>query len=563
MKKIYIPILLAASLYSANAVEPAKYTHAGQFCEDYSEYCKHLVDGMPNWLTVYGDDLGVSSHTCAPLNDHFVFKEGNAGYGRPYTIHNNTGKKIKGFKFYHYFNAQPSGKFKVKVYHYFHAYRVDRGAIYRDESIQPDSIKIQRLSAIQYRAILYYKNVVIPSGTRFPEEGAFYVRIASNEKVNGKKVPVTGWAKEGHQLQGFVITDPSGTVLYGPELNKNGKKKYPSIDKSRRVGVLSKYDTCPGYYTEDSYYNDSDPHPKRDTLTITLDAENTNPGTRVEDKDGNKLGTNKIVGVTVTNTSKRVKFKYCAIDTVALPQARYDYAVLSLDSLCPEGSYRFARRHDTEDNENANASTGQIWPNNVKYGDKDAMLYYCFVPKNSSAPNIHPFNDAGFAVFGKRTDSFVDYLKLRIDDEDSNNVSSWNWYDAPSDIKSRIRKFMKSDTNFTWYYVIQQIGSLSKSTADIAESPISAEQPLVVAAPLAPAIKGLDRSAVAVELKSEGKVKVSIVNVNGSVIANIAQESLQPGVHQIKWNSGMVPSGRYIVKIEQNGMVNAKNVILK
>ena len=122
-------------------------------------------------------------------------------------------------------------------------------------------------------------------------------------------------------------------------------------------------------------------------------------------------------------------------------------------------------------------------------------------------------------------------------------------------------------SDFTVYNVIKWTKSdksvLSKSAAEVAESPISAGQPLVAAAPLAPAIKGLDRSAVAVELKSEGKVKVSIVNVNGSVIANIAQESLQPGIHQIKWNSGMVPSGRYIVKIEQNGMVNAKNVILK
>lgn len=42
-----------------------------------------------------------------------------------------------------------------------------------------------------------------------------------------------------------------------------------------------------------------------------------------------------------------------------------------------------------------------------------------------------------------------------------------------------------------------------------------------------------------------------------------SQESLKPGVHQIKWSSCMVPSGRYIVKVEQNGMVNTKNVILK
>ena len=68
---------------------------------------------------------------------------------------------------------------------------------------------------------------------------------------------------------------------------------------------------------------------------------------------------------------------------------------------------------------------------------------------------------------------------------------------------------------------------------------------------------------MAVELKSAGDVKVSIVGVNGAVIANISEKNLQAGSHQIKWNAGMVPSGRYIVKIEQNGMVNAKNVILK
>ena len=47
------------------------------------------------------------------------------------------------------------------------------------------------------------------------------------------------------------------------------------------------------------------------------------------------------------------------------------------------------------------------------------------------------------------------------------------------------------------------------------------------------------------------------------LIVGIAQENLQPGVHFVKWNSGIVPNGRYIVKIEQNGMVSAKNVILK
>ena len=566
MKKIYMPMLLAVSLYSANAVEPAVYTHQGQFCEENEAFCRSLVNGMPTWLTVYGDDIGVSSHMCvSPCSDYSFFREqstdnGKPYAGRPYTIHNNSGKSLKGFRFYHYFNAQPSGKFDVKVYHYFHAYRVDRGGMYRDEAIQPDSIKIERLSAIQYRVLLDYSSVTIPSGKRFPEEGAFYVRVSSNETVNGKRVPVTDWTSEGHELKGFAITKPSGKILYGPELNNQGKKEFPTIDNLRRVGVLWNYQYC----SNANAYGWVNLNRQSDTLLIRLDTEDDDSATKITDKDNNTLNSN-LVGVTVTGGMKDVVFRYCAIDTASLPQARYDYAVLSLDSLCPEGSYRFARKHDTENDENGNSYAGQIWPNDVNYGDDhdDAMLYYCFVPKNSSAPNVYHFVNAGYGVFGKKTDSYVDYYKLIIDDDDDHNSSSWNWFDTPSDMKSRIRAFMKSDDNVTRYYVLQQKGLLSKSAAEVAESPISKGQPLVTAAPLAPAIKGLSRSAVAVELKSAGDVKVSIVGVNGAVIANIAEKGLLAGAHQIKWNAGMVPSGRYVVKIEQNGMVNAKNVILK
>ena len=558
MKKIYVPMMLAFSLYSANAYEPPMYTHSGQYCEDFGSSCRHLVDGMPNWLTVYGDDIGVSSHKSN--SDGTFFKEGDAGDGRPYTIYNNRGKKIKGFKFYHYFNAQPSGKFNVKVYHYFNSYRNDQGLMYRDDAIQPDTIIIERLSAIQYRAILDYSSDTIVSGARFPEEGAFYVRVSSTESKNGKKVPVTGWASEGHELKGFAITDPSGKVLYGPKLNNEGKREFPTIDNLRRVGILIKneWQYCPSsnQYGPVSQYQQENPP------TIRLDAEDDDdPATRIVDKDGNTVNT-KPVGISITG-DKNVVFRFCAVDTVALPQARYDYAVLSLDSECPEGSYRVSRKHDTENDENANSYSGQIWPNKTNYDNHNAKLYYCFVPKNSSAPSyLYPFVDGEFGVFGRYSNSIVDYRKLIIDDEDDDNSNVWKYYSAPSDIKNRIKKLMNGNED-TGYYILQQKVVLSKSAAEVAEGPIPVEKTLVAATPLAPAIKGLNRSTVAVELKTSGNVKVSIVNINGSVVANIAQENLQSGIHQLKWNSGAVPNGRYVVKVEQNGMVNAKNVILK
>ncbi|WP_173384108.1 FlgD immunoglobulin-like domain containing protein [Fibrobacter succinogenes] len=89
------------------------------------------------------------------------------------------------------------------------------------------------------------------------------------------------------------------------------------------------------------------------------------------------------------------------------------------------------------------------------------------------------------------------------------------------------------------------------------------EQAAPAAQPLSPEIKGFDHSAVTVELKSAGNVHVSIVNLKGAVVANISRENLQPGFHSLEWHSGIVPNGRYIVTVKQNGMVAAKNVILK
>jgi flagellar hook assembly protein FlgD len=100
-------------------------------------------------------------------------------------------------------------------------------------------------------------------------------------------------------------------------------------------------------------------------------------------------------------------------------------------------------------------------------------------------------------------------------------------------------------------------------TAASANNSNSTDNSYVVATPLAPAIKGLDRSAVAVELKSAGDVKISIVNVNGAQVVSVVEKNLQLGVHQIKWNTEKLSNGRYVVKIEQNGLVNAKNIILK
>ena len=319
----------------------------------------------------------------------------------------------------------------------------------------------------------------------------------------------------------------------------------------------------------------------KEQIKIDLDVEDSHNRTGVKnDTDPNPPG---------ISLGGHAVFTYCALNVSSMPKISYDYAVLALDEECPAGTYMFMRHHDTEDSHNANSHSGNIYPNVV---NSNATLVYCFVPADESSskqfPSFDKNNGDKYGVFAnpdmKKVSSKVKHSEVYIDDEDNRN-DHWEWYTMqylpivvgggftqegnsdywcyPSSTPNRIVKKMKNIMNGednTTYHVVKWTGAAN----DLKKSSVVDESmPLVAAAPTAPAIKGLNRSIVSVELKSAGDVKVSVVGINGAVLANVTEKNLQPGDHQIKWNSGMVPSGRYIVKIEQNGMVNAKNVILK
>ena len=312
-------------------------------------------------------------------------------------------------------------------------------------------------------------------------------------------------------------------------------------------------------------------------VSITLDVEDSKNKTKYTvSYDSGFMGPSaQPAGIAISEGRGRVTFTYCVLNVDQLPKLFYDYAVLRLDSSCPSGAQRFRRHHDSEDSNNRNSYTGNIWPSVVT---KNADLEYCFVPADSSTNNYYPFNDGweSYSFFAKDAPAKVKTVggaysaggELFVDDENSNNANSWYWYGASENIQNRIKKIIggSRDTQYnvvSWNIVHVIMGTNQNVLAKNGD--VENSNSIVVSADvsLSPVIKGLDRSAVAVELKSAGNAKVSIINANGAVVADIAQEDLQPGVHLVKWNSGIVPNGRYIVKIEQNGMVSAKNVILK
>ncbi len=441
-------------------------------------------------------------------------------------IKNISGKDIERFKIYHYL-----------VYEY--SNKTYPNPPYSKSAYGNVIDKFRRVSA-DYARQEFDFNGKIAAGTTYPSEKNVYIQYAARNLR--KEKPRT----ESLPLDDYVIVTYSGKLLYG--------------DSSRFYSAIGVF----------SSYNDGSNHnlvrigglgfgSDHQIFSMFIDTEDKNDQTKIDDNSSIKY----IQGMAIKNSG--IEFDYSYDYVRKLPRIKYDYAVLRLDYECPENGIPFSRHHDAEDKNNKNSYDWDIWPNVI---DKDATFEYCFVEADSKSketyPPIHLSRD--FAFFANPPSSIqgVERHVVYIDDEDNNNKNSWNYYGASSDIVNKIKKIMSGTKNTTMHFVTRKY-SLDKSamTAASANNSNSTDNLYVVATPLAPAIKGLDRSAVAVELKSAGDVKISIVNVNGAQVVSVVEKNLQLGVHQIKWNTEKLSNGRYVVKIEQNGLVNAKNIILK
>ncbi len=452
---------------------------------------------------------------------------------------------VNGFKISVFFNAAPGSDFSVEarrvLVRSISYGRTEETVVEGDNSIQPMNAYVERISAVQYKAVFDYSNVTIPARGRYPADGMIRLRSYNTTYADDPD----NWMPYGHTLRGYVIESPSGEVLttsvggYTP-------------DPLRRIGVLTDANECPDADGTNTTVNE-----------ITLDVEDSGNQTSI----AHLKGTAAPIGVQLGGTT--IRFRYCTLLRSELPRTPYGYAVLKMDSECPAGSRTIIRTHDTEDSGNIDAYSGYIWPNSVRGGGAHAVLHFCYVPSQRGSTVKYPFAKKYGIFANPRTtlsESVAAVNEIFIDDENNGNQNAWNRRDIPEHLSTASYDVMEGSTD-TKYRVLRWVGSESAmlaKNADVAQTGnIAVENTLVAAAPLAPAVKGLNRDVVAVELKSAGDVRVSIVGVNGAVIANVSEKNLQAGVHQIKWNAGMAPSGRYIVKIEQNGMVNAKNVILK
>lgn len=382
------------------------------------------------------------------------------------------------------------------------------------------------------RVVFDYPTRKIPVGDVHPTDGYYlYFEFGEIDKrIVGKYYGVIKRNPRESLLDNIVVESADGKVLYG---------KHP--ENNRRVGVISSNLGC---------YSGME-------VDITLDTEDS------------KCRTGFSGGVTPSAfflNKGNVEMRFCAVEYDELPRATFDYFVLKLDAKCPKNSYPFRRYHDTEDNNNKNSVWGNIraWPNDVS---KNATMEYCFVPSDSKSKIDFPFKEQ-FGVLSKDYGVFAKYLSLQtmgyelyIDDEDSKNANSWYWYDTPKSIQDRIKKIAYGSDNttyniVTYYPMSAAVRKVAGVGNEVATEPVDVK-------PVSAQVKSLDRSFVGVELKSAGSVKISVLNTKGAVVAKVVGENLQPGFHNLGWNSTNVPSGSYMVVAKQNGLMNVAKIFLK
>lgn len=324
---------------------------------------------------------------------------------------------------------------------------------------------------------------------------------------------------------------------------------------SPKVGYLGT--NCPAGYSQS---------------TIKMDVEDSNNQTRF--LSGNALRGISGIGEGV------VTWKICTTSDYVW-HAPFDYVVFRMDSKCPDGTFAFSRHHDTEDKRNQNSYSGYIGPNVV---DNNITFEFCFVPGAPRTQDLYFPALKNLAVFAnyKKYDvnnkwPSVKTSRIFIDDEDSNNGNYWSFSKEAEPYKDRIWDIMEGSNNTTYYISFYAGGAIGPvpnppSYSNVAKKQIaSAEAAAVTPVAAAPvvksassaAVKNISREVVGVELQTAGDVEISVVGINGHVFAKFSAQNLQPGFHNINWNSASVPAGHYVVSIKHNGSIAGKNVLLK
>lgn len=164
--------------------------------------------------------------------------------------------------------------------------------------------------------------------------------------------------------------------------------------------------------------------------------------------------------------------------------------------------------------------------------------------------------------------------QITVKDLESERVEAW--YGDKSEFNAQeLETYAGATENSKQLVAVMQNGSVVKSDASVSAKSLNGiyvdrvdefapkEKSQNVSKLSSARLKMLTRSTVAFELKSAGRAVVSIMDADGTLVARLVNENAPAGYNILNWDSGNVPSGRYMVTVEHNGSVNGKYVLLK
>lgn len=180
-------------------------------------------------------------------------------------------------------------------------------------------------------------------------------------------------------------------------------------------------------------------------------------------------------------------------------------------------------------------------------------------------------------IFVSKGDTLSTVLRrVQITVKDLESKSLMSWYGGRSRINAdEIETFAGTSENGKQLVAVLQNGKLVSSDMPVSVKSLNGiyvertnefvpkVRPQNTGNSSGAVLKGLTRTTVGFELKSAGRVVVSITDADGSVVSKIVNENACVGYNSLNWNSENVPSGRYMVSIEHDSSVSGKYVMLK
>lgn len=165
--------------------------------------------------------------------------------------------------------------------------------------------------------------------------------------------------------------------------------------------------------------------------------------------------------------------------------------------------------------------------------------------------------------------------QLSIQDIDSKSLSNWYGNETSfnaEEIEVFAEAFAKENSSLLG--VMQQGRLLSNQTKVVPDNVVGVfvdQQPVFETPAISNAsnkmanssLKMFNRKSISFELLVEGPVSLKILDANGEQVSSIDYQQGFAGINNLAWDGSKIPSGRYMIRIEQNGAVSGHFAVLR